>query len=181
MAKRMPLKKCKHQAENYHPYLVVPLNAKVKNFNRIVRYFQYEAPEIDCVHSSGPLLDEQTVNDIFSEMMQRAKMQNQFIFIQKLQPNSLNRFHLEGNNICLKCPRMVCKIRKDETELSALLRHIRNTFAHGRTYVKGTKSNTYIVLEDLERIKGKEKITAKIVVTKSILEKWKAILENLVL
>ena len=72
---------------------------------------------------------------------------------------------------------MVRRKKKDETDLSALLTYLRNAFAHGRTYIKKTSNQTYIVLEDYDPGK-KQKLTAKIVTTKSQLEKWKAILEN---
>ncbi len=176
MAKK-EIKKCTHVKEDYLVYLVPPVDTNVRNFNSIVKYFQYNAPQIDCVHSSHKIVDEAVQNSIFNELMKMAKMQNRYSCIQRLQPNSLALFQLDGNEICLKCPRMICKKRKDETDLSSLLRHLRNVFAHGRTYIKRTKNQAYVVLEDYDDSK-KPKISAKIVVTKAILEKWKAFLEN---
>ena len=177
MARKNKTINCKHQLENYSQYLVSPLDTRIKNFTRIVNYFEYQAPEIDCVHSAGKIVDIEQQERIFTEMMKIAKMQNHNSFIQRIQPNSFELLKLDGESICIKCPRTLCKISKNETKLGALLRHLRNIFAHGRTYIKTTKNQTYIVLEDYD--KGKNpKMTAKIVCTKAILDKWKAILEN---
>lgn len=178
MAKR-EIKECTHPKEDYTVYLVPPIDTGVRNFNGIVKYYQYHAPQIDCVHSIHRITDLSTQEAVFKELMKIANMQNRHSFVQRFQPNSLALFQLEGNVICLKCPRMVCKKGKEETELSALLRHLRNVFAHGRTYIKKTKNQTYVILEDYDTSNSKKpKLSAKIVITKAILEKWKAFLEN---
>ena len=177
----MPIKDCfkgcKHKNEAYSSYLTPPINTTVRNFNSIVQFFQYNAPQIDCIHSFGQINDQIIQEALFQKLVSETRMNNRYKFIQRFQPNSLELFKLEGTEICIRCPRMICKKGKDETELSSLLRHLRNVFAHGRTYIKRTKNQTYVVLEDYDTGK-KPKLTAKIVVTKAILEKWKAIIEN---
>ena len=69
----------------------------------------------------------------------------------------------------------------NESELTALLRHIRNSLAHGYVYIWNKRQKgSYILFVDYEKKqKNKpQKITAKILVSMSILERWKAILEN---
>ena len=177
MASREKIKNCNHTKDNYLSYLVTPLETGIKNFNKIVNYYEYCAPQIDCIHSEGKIEDVEVQKEVFLKLVKIAKMQNNYNFVQRLQPNSFGLYHLEGFEICIKCPRMVCKIGKDETELSALLRHIRNSLSHGKTYVKKTRNQTYIVLEDYSKDK-KPKLTGKMVLTKAILEKWKELLED---
>lgn len=168
---------CRHQKEDYSIYLCSPLQSGVRDFNKIVNYFQYEAPEIDSVHSVGKIVNEDDKKAILNRLLSIAKMQNNSRFLQKIQTNSLSLMGLDGKNLCIKCPRMICKIYKDESDLAALLRHLRNSFAHGRSYVKRTKNQTYIVLEDYKDSK-QQHLTAKIVITKAIMEKWKEELES---
>ena len=77
----------------------------------------------------------------------------------------------------------MCECRGNQTNLRALLRHIRNALAHGHIYVwKKRGKDSYIFLVDID-IKQKnnictQRITAKLMLSYTILEKWKAILEN---
>ena len=57
---------------------------------------------------------------------------------------------IDGSELNFRTPRMLCAKGRNETDLTALLRHIRNSFAHGRLYVKKTRRRNFICLEDLD-------------------------------
>lgn len=98
--------------------------------------------------------------------------------------NMLKAMNLD-NKICFKHPRAVmmqnysviiqedCKLKiiEKETRLQCLFRHIRNSFAHNRTYLLG---EDMILLEDAN---GK-KITARILMPKEVLLAWIKIIQN---
>ena len=67
----------------------------------------------------------------------------------------------------------------NETYLNALLRHIRNSLAHGNLYVWKKKRGDFIFMIDYDD--KKKKITAKIMISSIILDQWKTILESEVL
>lgn len=162
-------KKCSHSKENMSQYIVSPLETGIPDFNKLVNYFEYKAPMIDSVHSVGKNVSIDKQNKILKSMLSEADMVSSSKFIERIQKNSLELMGLEGVEICMKCSRMLCKKGKNETEFGALLRHLRNGFAHGRTYVKRMRNQTYIVIEDLD---SNKKCSAKIVITKAILSRW---------
>ena len=57
----------------------------------------------------------------------------------------------------------------------SLLSHIRNSFAHGRLSFYEKNNNTYIVLEDID---NKKTVTARMILSKQTLLKWKTIIKN---
>ena len=63
---------------------------------------------------------------------------------------------------------------KGESEFESLIRHLRNMFAHGNMAIIDNKN---IIMYDVSE---DGKITAKFVLTKTILEDWKACLENII-
>ena len=63
-----------------------------------------------------------------------------------------------------------------ETEFQALIRHLRNALAHGYVYVWKKRNGNFIFFKDFDT--KKNKITAKILVSMTILECWKALIEN---
>ena len=160
---------CTHTKENISQYVVSPLETGIPDFTKLVNYFEYKAPMIDCVHSAGRVASSEKQSDTLKRMLSESDMVSRSKFLERIQKNSLELMGLDGSNICMKCPRMLCRIMKGETEFAALLRHLRNGFAHGRTYIKRMKNQTYIVIEDLDKNK---KCSAKIVVTKAILNRW---------
>ena len=160
---------CAHIKENISQFVVSPLETGIPNFTKLVNYFEYKAPMIDCVHSAGRGASSEKQSDMLRRMLSESDMVSCSKFLERIQKNSLELMGLDGTYICLKCPRMLCRLKEDETEFAALLRHLRNGFAHGRTYIKRMKNQTYIVIEDLD---AKKKCSAKIVVTKAILNRW---------
>ena len=169
MAKGM--KKCSHIRDDISLFLVPPLETGIRGFTGLVNYYEYKAPLIDSVHSSGMEYSVDSQDKVLKKMLSEAELSFRTKFIQRIQKNSLETMDLDGDLLCFKCSRILCSIYKDESELKALLRHLRNGFAHGRTYIKKTKNQTFIMIEDYDN--KKNKITARIVVTKAILLRWR--------
>ena len=61
-----------------------------------------------------------------------------------------------------------------ETDLDCILRHIRNSIAHGRVYYRKDRNRIHFVFEDC----NKKNLTARIVCIKSDLEFWKKVLSR---
>lgn len=165
----MPRKK------NYKECLVSPLKSTIRNFNSIVNFYMYYAPNINSAQSRGRI-ENQEASRVLKKMLSKTNMDKTTRFLKIIQPQSWVKANLESDVIDFESLRILCNKMKNETELTALLRHIRNAFAHGYIYVWKKKRGTYVILVDFDRQKNKR--TAMILVTYNILEQWKAILEN---
>lgn len=168
---------CEHTKKFIFQYKTTPLETGIRNFNSIVKYFLYYAPGLDCIHAA-PKIEDLQATEIFHRMIRRAGMEKRYYFYERMRKDHFLQFDLSGENLCFLCSRMVCQKMGKETELAALLRHIRNSFAHGLVYIWRDKraKKDYILLEDIDG-KTKRK-TARIMVTSKILDDWKAILEG---
>lgn len=166
--------KCK--IEDYSGYLVKSVNPGVRDYLKLKDYFEHRVPGVSSAQSPQQMPTNHEIK-AFSAMIKANKVEIAHNFL--LKPNSLSfqNLGLLGTSICIKHPKLICKKDKiDESELSSLLRHIRNGFAHGRIYIKPTSNQIYIVIEDFDP--KKKKITAKLVLTIAILRKWKKIIED---
>ena len=166
---------CEHKPVPLDRYFVSPLRTGIRNFNSVVDYYMYYAPNIDSKHSPGKI-EGTRAQEILARMLEDSEMKNKYTFYVQESAKPWERFKLSQRDTCLKCCRFVCKRGLKEDELTALLRHIRNSFAHGLVYVKTEKQTRRMLLEDFDS--KKKKITARIVLTAKVLEDWKAILEN---
>lgn len=174
----MPKKfSCSHALVEFKKYIKVPLEAGVRNFVEVTKYFMYFAPNIDCVHSCGRIVGVDA-EKAFQKMISSSDMTDRYKIVKNIKEASWNEYKLVGNKICMQCNRMTFERFKNEDDLTALLRHIRNSFAHGLIYIKKSGKNgaAHLMLEDFDS--KKKKCTARIVITFKQLEEWKAILEN---
>ena len=126
---------------------------------------------------------------ILSELARNAGFgedSNSFCFVRATTiKDTLSAMNLDGSCICIEHPRNVihqkCKpiideaekltIRNDETQLTCLFRHIRNSFAHSNTYFF---NNGMLLLED----KDGTKISARILIRQETLFEWMRILNR---
>lgn len=166
--------------KDYHECLSTPFETGIRNFTEVAKYFMYYAPEIDSAQSAGSF-EQKTAQNILTIMMEKANLQGNGVFQQRIQSASWKKVELEGDELDFENPRFLCNRYSNEIELHALLRHIRNALAHGYIYVwRKKKKDDYIFLLDMSASgNGKAaKVTAKLILSYSILEKWKAILES---
>jgi len=157
---------------NYTKYLKAPLD--IKGFSNIVNYFLYHSPNLKCIHSKLQLTDKEQ-EEYLEKILKIARIENgKYRFMIKPQTKSFQKLELYGENINVKNTRFLCKKIKGESEFEALIRHLRNMFAHGNMAIINNKN---IIMYDVSE---DGKITAKFVLTKKILEDWKACLENII-
>lgn len=161
--------------KDYRELLTTPFDTGIRNFTTVAKFFLYYAPTIDSAQSVGGISDDLSIK-LCEEMLKKADMDRSSRFLKKIQASSWRKDDLEGIELDFDKPRMLCSKYSSEDDLHALLRHIRNSFAHGYLYVWKRKSGSRIFLMDYDS--GKQKMTAKIMVSMHILEMWKSILEK---
>ncbi len=172
MAKKM----AKAKKKKYTELNKTPFNSGVRNFTRIAEYFLYYAPNIESCQSAGRI-EGDDAEKVFEMMKSNINAK----ILKKIQPNSWKELDFYEDSLDFEYSRMLFNKMNTESTLTALLRHIRNSLAHGYIYVwNKRKKGSYILFVDFERNKKTQelKTTAKIMVSMNILEKWKAILEN---
>ena len=136
----------------------------------LLGFFQIEAPCISSFQSYK--LDESKYCKVLRKMISGKA----FLFInpQARIDKRLTSFNMcDGKIKCVGIRGLLKKQNKDENELVCLLRHIRNSVAHGRVFAKSVGGVMYILLDDT-RPDGK--FSARIIVTKNYLKTWKKII-----
>ena len=163
----------KQRFMNLNNTLVIPSEIEDVELRQLIDYFQFRAPGISSEQSFEiPSVQHQIVYDeLFNNRNYEATdfFQSNKTIIKHLKMN-----HLEKNSVCIKCKRFVCRLDSgEETKLSCLLRHIRNSIAHGRIHLVKDKGY-YFLFEDVNR----KSITARIICNKEDLKSWRKILNQ---
>lgn len=166
---------------------VIPIECEIGKLRSLFAYFQYRAPNIDSIHS--PLLAADKHGAVLEQIIatHNTKAGGYVFCAQSANTETeLVKQALNGNKICDKCKRFVCKrmtqkAKRDksrgETDLECLLRHMRNSLAHGHVYVNHGGNFISICFEDKN---SDHNTTARIVCRQADLVKWKKILETAV-
>ena len=161
-------------------FLITPFEDETDEMKRLFSYFLYHAPNIESAHSIK--LCTTSHSDILKRMLEGRHFKYQkFCFFNAIIGDELKKGFIDGNNICLKCKRFVCKKKKHEkgkemeTDLECFLRHIRNAIAHGRVYCCHAGNRVHIVFED-ENQSGN--LSARIVCIQADLKHWKQVLSD---
>ena len=139
-----------------------------KNISDLLFFFQYLSPNISSNLSLK--INKKQSEKILALMLSNWK-EKEYKFIDNLEEDTIGILNLE--NIYSKCKRIVCVKNKTESNFTCLMRHIRNSIAHGRIYI--IKNNTYykLLFEDFDR---NSEISARIIINHAILKKWKNII-----
>lgn len=166
---------------------IIPIEYDIGKLRSLFAYFQYRAPNIDSIHS--PLLSVEKHDQVLEKIIQthnRKKGEYKFYSHNSNSENILKEQGLWGDYICSNCKRFACKrmsnkakrdLSRRETDLECLLRHMRNSLAHGHVFIHHGGAYITICFEDENSNKSK---TARIVCCQSDLIKWKTILETAV-
>lgn len=179
MEKNMPYK-CdqnycnKQRFMNMNNTLVVPTDLEDDELRQLLGYFQYRAPGISSEQSF--VIPETNHQAVYDELFQHKQYEaKEFYQSNKTIKRHIANNHLVGNSICVKCKRFVCRLDNgDETRLNCLLRHIRNSIAHGRIHLLNDRGY-YLCFEDINK---KGSITARIICNKEDLKSWRKILNK---
>lgn len=160
--------------------LIIPFEDGTTETRKLFTYFLYNAPNIESAHSRKISNDQHSV--IFDRMMDGRHFKYQKVCsANSIIEKELTKCFLNGDSICLKCKRFICKRKQTpkgripESDLECFLRHIRNSIAHGRVYYLHGGNKIHIVFED-ENDSGN--LSARIVCIKADLEHWKTVLSD---
>jgi len=173
--------KCKSErCINIMDARILPFEEGTRETQRLFSYFLHSAPNIESSLSSN--IPREKHAEIFDLMMEgRHYKYMKFCSSNTPIDKELQKGHLSGVQICLKCKRMVCKKKKlqnkqslPETDLECFLRHIRNSIAHGLVSYIHAGNRIHIVFEDTNG----NNLSARIVCIKADLEQWKTILSD---
>lgn len=159
---------------------IVPFEGGTVETRKLFSYFLHNAPNIESAHSRK--INVELHDGIFERMLEsRHYSYKKFCWANAVIEDELGKGFLNGDALCLKCKRFVCKKKKTEknkpreTDLDCFIRHIRNAIAHGGVYYCHSGNRIHIVFEDKN---PSGKISARIVCIKSDLEYWKSILSD---
>lgn len=159
---------------------ISPFEDGTSETRKLFSYFLHKAPNIESVHST--LIPDVMHTEVFERMLESRHFKyKKFCWANAVIENELCKGFLDGNLLCLKCKRFVCKKKKTEkgrtpeTDLECFLRHIRNAIAHGRVYIFHARNRIHIVFED---VNTSGKLSARIVCIKADLEYWKSVLSD---
>lgn len=154
--------------------LVIPFQIPNLEIQNLLSFFLHLAPDIESVHARKINISKH--NEILNRMFENRHYQySKFCASNAKIENELSKAHLNGDLLCLKCKRFVCKKKggQSETDLDCFLRHIRNAIAHGRVYYCHAGNRIHIIFEDMN---NSGNISARIVCIKADLKYWKKIL-----
>lgn len=170
----------KSNTQSLQSLMISPFEDGTVETRKLFSYFLHNAPNIESVHSKQ--IPVEMHSTIFERMVDGRHFKYQkFCWANAVIENEFSKGFLDGNNLCLKCKRFVCKKKKTEkgnraeTDLECFLRHIRNAIAHGRVCFCHAGNKIHIVFED---INASGKLSARIVCIKADLEHWKKVLSD---
>lgn len=163
-------------AENHAISYQVPFEVKDAALKTLFCYFLYRAPGIKSKHAE--YLEQEKCEILLKKINEKADQRIQFCEPGVQIEKELPKVNLSEKDPCLKCTRAMCKRSKEEkspkeSDLVCLLRHIRNSIAHGYVHCRKSNKTYYILFEDYN---DEERMTAKIVCCKEDLEQWKEII-----
>ena len=163
---------------------IIPAECDIGDLRKLFSYFQYRAPNIDSAHS--PLLSVDYHTYVLDSMIKTLKNTDSCVFKahNSNTESCLREVALWGNQLCDRCKRFMCKrmtnkAKRDntrkETDFECLLRHLRNSIAHGHVYIFHAGNHITVCFEDVNK---DHNTTARILCTQADLKKWKSILEK---
>lgn len=150
---------------------VNPIKSGVRDFNSLLEFYLYTAPLIDSALSYGDI-DESDQEDIIFKIKKEIGTKN-IEFIKRINNNSFEKRALSGDNIDFSKQTVLCHRMSKETELHSLLRHIRNSIAHGNVFICNKK---YVCFDDYDSESRKRRHTARIIVSIERLKIWKSLI-----
>lgn len=139
----------------------------MKKYLKYFEYFLYYAPNV--AHKKVKINEAkwEKIYLSFVELDNRLKNNSKVYARQAKDRDYYSEKGIAGNSFCFECQRMVFSRQNKEDSLSALLRHLRNSLAHGNLYCKEINKQKMFLFEDLE----KSVITARIMLSGELLKK----------
>lgn len=153
--------------KNKSKMLIVPMEIENEELRQVFSFFLYRAPFIPSCHSMiVEKVDSDKEEEILKKLLINTNNEVEFRTNKKSFLNKIESMQLHNSSVCLRCKRGVCIFRResDFSKLRCLIRHIRNSIAHGYVYYEYDNRIHRIMFEDYDRNKN---ISARIVCVKS--------------
>ena len=176
-------KHCKKTVEHFiisKDNAINPQECDIGDLRKLFGYFQYKSPNTSSYQCES--LDKQYHEKLFTEMMKSWKNDSYRIIpsnatFDKESP----KVALSGSSVCSYCKRFLLKRNKTkngnrETDFMCLIRHLRNSLAHGRVFVIHGGNSIKIMFEDYDT--RNKVITARIICNQSDLRKWRSLIND---
>lgn len=147
------------------------------SIHNLIIFYEYLSPNTSSNLSKTLSLEE---SDLLLEKMLKKdfEVDKNYIFTANpLSQDLLKKMSLDGDLTKSSCKRFISNVcpKDKKNNLTSLMRHIRNSIAHGRYFIiKG--GNYYKFL--FEDVNEKDNVTFRMVINHSTLKKWKDILMN---
>ncbi len=136
---------------------IVPYEIFNKKLKQVFSYFQYRAPGVSSPHACR--IHDDSKEMVYKDFITKRKIISVKFCTEIKELNSyFEKYYLLGNEVCYKCKRFVCKKNKKESDFDCLIRHLRNSIAHGRVSLLQQRGS-FLYFED----RDKAGITAKII------------------
>ncbi len=138
----------------------------------LIIFFEYFSPNTSS--NLSYVIDAAKSEAILSEMLKKgfALNKNYVFTTDSLDETLLEKYSLNGALIESSCKRFVCNVcpKDKKNNLTSLMRHIRNSIAHGRYAIIRGGNYYKLFFEDVNRNNG---VTFRMVTNHSTLKKWK--------
>lgn len=149
--------------------LIVPMEIENEELRQLFSYYLYRAPYIPSCHSKKlgiGKIDKDKEEEILKKVFVTQNNEVEFRTNRKSFIRRLESMQLNNSSVCLRCKRGVCIFRResDFSKLRCLIRHIRNSIAHGYVYYEYDNRIHRIMFEDYDR---NNNISAKVVCVKA--------------
>ena len=142
---------------------------------KIVVFYVFSVAPTSYIHNELSDYGWENIKNLTKALLQSSSNKNLFYFGRnkkefddKLKESCLDNFPGELSE------EKVCVYTGKESQAQNILRHIRNSMAHGRLNIYDVKEECFFAFEDVKPISKSEKleITARMIIKKSTLLKW---------
>lgn len=131
---------------------IVPFEYSDSKISSLFSFYLHRAPGIDSKHSMN--ICEDVLLNKWSTFKEECALEicefisSNCVFSDYLAKNRLTSTH----NVNRKSKKILCKLKdKSEMECVCVLRHIRNSIAHGNVYLLHGGNRKYIIFDDFNK------------------------------
>ena len=143
----------------------------------LFRYYLHRAPTINSVRSvSNNLANPEEKWTEYLTSLHIGKEQHHIYSSNRITEQQLGYFNLSDDDIVTRNTKgIVCCSYQEEPNINCLLRHLRNSIAHGRVYVRCIGNSSILIFDDYNKVNNQ---SARIVLTKSDLRQLKSVISR---
>lgn len=151
---------------------ISPSGKESKRLRVVFDYFGQKAPGIDTANAAHEL-DPNDSETVLREIIECSSIEDSSIWFCDRRKKKMTSKELANVNI--RESMIYCHKFQKETKLHSLLRHMRNSIAHGNTFALFKATNIWVCLQDFDR-DGKP--SACITTNRATLRRWMKLLKQ---